>query len=301
MALSVDRVIGVGGLVLTLIGSGIAVVWPDKRLGWIFIAAGLLIFLFAVVWVVARWHARKEFEREQQANRPPLGNQAQTTEVAHGGIHVNVGTISQNADQHSVVAEHESPKAIEPIVIERGLAQIEPTKVDRYTGEVANLYRANSYDSNNSLADGEVAFAKFRRDDDAPVAWIDAKASIEFLNSKNELLYRVDKAYWWQKEDHHYDVASFRLGDTPKMIVALIGGEGQVFPYSGHYVAVNHVGRHTIKDFVLETREKPLTDKMYIVRVEIIGTRENQKRVKQSFDYDLTIEPKPEFKPRETA
>ncbi|HXI24045.1 MAG TPA: hypothetical protein VNG71_09220 [Pyrinomonadaceae bacterium] len=302
MAVSIDRAVAVGGVTIGLIGTGIVVLWPEKRwLGWVFIGLGLLIALLSIVWALAVWHARKEFEHEheQSAVARQQPNQTQNAEVARGGIHVNVGTISQNADQRSTVAKHRPQQSIQPVVIERGLAQIESTKIDRTTGEVANLYRSSSYDPNNSLVDGEVAFAKFRRDDEAPISWIDAKANIEFLNSQRELLYRVDKAYWWQTEDHHHDVTSFRLGDTQRMIVALIGGDGQVFPYSGHYVAVQRVGLTMIKEFVLDTRETPLTDRAYIVRIEIIGTRDNQRRVKQSFDYDLMIEPKPVFKARE--
>src|SRR5258708_7191598 len=197
MALSVDRAVGVGGLVLTLIGSGIAVIWPDKRLGWFFIAAGLLIFLFAVVWVVARWHARKEFDREHEepaSRRSPT--QTQSTEVAHGGIYVNVGTISQNAEQRLSAAEQSQQYDLQSIVIKPGLSSIESTKLDRYSGEVANLYRSVSDDPNANLVDCEVVFAKFRRADESPLEWINAKANIEFYNSKGELLYRVDRAYW---------------------------------------------------------------------------------------------------------
>jgi len=56
MTASLDRTIGVGGIVIGLVGSGIVVLWPNKRwLGWVLIAVGLIIGLVAIaVWVIAR-------------------------------------------------------------------------------------------------------------------------------------------------------------------------------------------------------------------------------------------------------
>src|SRR5882672_842299 len=90
----------VASLVLGTAGTGIAILWPTHRaVGWAFLIAAGAIGIIAVVWALARWHARKEFEREhereQPASRlPPI--QTQSTDVAHDGINVNVGTISQN-------------------------------------------------------------------------------------------------------------------------------------------------------------------------------------------------------------
>jgi len=293
-------------MAIGLIGSAILYLWPDKRWpGWATMALGVAILFGAILWEMARHFTLKEFNRQHPALPSALPSQQLThtanthnefkpTNTFQPTVNVSVPVSQTNNQKFSAVTELNT----QPVVIECGLAHVEATKIDRETGEVANLYRVRSYDPNNSLVDGEVAFAKFRRDDEAPISWIDAKASIEFLNTQNKLLYRVDKAYWWQTEGHHHDVASFRLGDTQKMIVALIGSDGQVFPYAGHYVAVGSVGHTTFKEFVLETRESPLPHKTFIVHVEIVGIRENQRRVKQSFDYDLTIEPKPEFKPR---
>jgi hypothetical protein len=76
VALSIDRAVGVGGITVGLIGSGIVVVWPDKRwLGWIVIGLGLLIAAFAVVWALAGWHARKEFERDRSISSAHLAQQ----------------------------------------------------------------------------------------------------------------------------------------------------------------------------------------------------------------------------------
>lgn len=56
MTASLDRTIGIGGIVIGLVGSGIVVLWPDKRwLGSVLIAVGLIIGLVALaVWVIAR-------------------------------------------------------------------------------------------------------------------------------------------------------------------------------------------------------------------------------------------------------
>ncbi len=56
MTVSVDRTIGIGGIVIGLIGTGIVILWPNKRwLGWAFIALGLLIALVAIaMWAVIR-------------------------------------------------------------------------------------------------------------------------------------------------------------------------------------------------------------------------------------------------------
>jgi uncharacterized protein (DUF58 family) len=65
--MSIDRAIGVGGVSIGLIGTGIVALRPDKRwLGWAFIALGLLIALFAIVWAAAVRHARKELEKTQK-------------------------------------------------------------------------------------------------------------------------------------------------------------------------------------------------------------------------------------------
>jgi hypothetical protein len=48
-----------GGYYHWAIGSGLIVVWPNKRwLGWMFIAIGTLIALLVAVWTVAVWHAK---------------------------------------------------------------------------------------------------------------------------------------------------------------------------------------------------------------------------------------------------
>lgn len=51
-----DRTIAIGGIVISLVGSGILVLWPDKRwLGWVLIAVGVLIGLIALVtWTITR-------------------------------------------------------------------------------------------------------------------------------------------------------------------------------------------------------------------------------------------------------
>jgi hypothetical protein len=56
MTASLDRTIGVGGIVITLVGTGIVVLWPNKRwLGGLFIALGAAIALVAiVVWALAK-------------------------------------------------------------------------------------------------------------------------------------------------------------------------------------------------------------------------------------------------------
>jgi hypothetical protein len=299
MAISIDRAVGVGGVSVSLIGTGIVVLWPDKRwLGWVFIGLGMFIAVLAMVWALARWHTRQEFERKDQNLLQPLAKPAAHVEATHGGVHVNVGTISQHADQHSSIPEPQPQQNIQRVLIEPGLAQIEHTKTDRYTGEVANLYRSTSDDPDNILVDTDVAFAKFRRDDDSPVPSVKAKATIEFLNPKGESCFTVDRAYWWAKDDEHGTGAWFGAGDTQKMIIALVGSEGRVFPYSGHYVAVDRVGLGFRQEFVLEPRDSPLTAKEYLVRIEITGTKDGVRRVKQSFEYDLIVRPRPEFKLR---
>jgi hypothetical protein len=65
--MSIDRTVGVGGVTIGLIGTGIVVLWPDKRwIGWVFIALGLLIAVLAIVWALAAHHTRRELEADQK-------------------------------------------------------------------------------------------------------------------------------------------------------------------------------------------------------------------------------------------
>jgi MFS superfamily sulfate permease-like transporter len=56
MTVSLDRTIAIGGVVIGLIGTGIVVLWSNKRwLGGVLVALGLIIALAAiVVWALTR-------------------------------------------------------------------------------------------------------------------------------------------------------------------------------------------------------------------------------------------------------
>src|SRR5437899_38528 len=61
--MSIDRTVGVGGVTIGLVGTGIVVLWPEKRwLGWVFIGLGLLIAFVSIAWTLAVWHTRKQLE-----------------------------------------------------------------------------------------------------------------------------------------------------------------------------------------------------------------------------------------------
>jgi hypothetical protein len=55
MTASLDRAIGIGGIVIGLVGTGIVVLWPNKRwLGTVFVGLGFAIAFVAIAWAVSR-------------------------------------------------------------------------------------------------------------------------------------------------------------------------------------------------------------------------------------------------------
>jgi hypothetical protein len=303
--MSVDRTLQVGGTVIGLIGGGLLLLFPNARwVGWSSVGLGVAVLVGATLWVVASRHGVSEYRLKHdvgtKAASPPVNQSlTQHAPITNTNNPVFAPVFAPNFNQSQSVPVQAQKPPSEPPQIEPGLAQIEKSKIDGHTFEVANLLRSATFDVNNSLIDADVAFAKFHRDDASLEPWVDVKAKIEFFNNKNESLFRVDRAHWWKKEGDHTDVVSFRAADTGKMIVALVGGDGRVLPYSGQYIKIDRFGFHDVSSFVLDMGDgRPLDNKEFIVRVELIGTRGGIRLLKKSFDYDLQVEPKPVFKLR---
>jgi hypothetical protein len=206
--------------------------------------------------------------------------------------------VVQMPHSETQAGTRQQPQTTKPPVLEARPAELLRTKVDINTLEVANLYTL-LHGSPREQAETYVAFAKFHRDaDGSEDAWVEVKGYAEFFDAKGDSLFIADKLFWWQKEGDHSTDESFRVGDTEKVIVAIVSGT-KVFPYSGHYVTVD---RHVIRDvteFVLETRDHPLEGEEFLVRVVLIGTKGERQTLKQSFDYYLSPHPKAAFKLKE--
>jgi hypothetical protein len=68
--MSIDKATGVGGVVLGLIGTGVAWLFPSQRwIGWLFLIAGLLVFAFAIGWAIASHHTTKQLAKEPASNK----------------------------------------------------------------------------------------------------------------------------------------------------------------------------------------------------------------------------------------
>src|SRR5436309_7293544 len=102
--MSVDRGLGVASLILGLAGTGIALLWPTHRwVGWAFLVGALSVAVLGGVWALARYQTIKEYG----SGRPsPAPLHSAYAEAVRGGIHLNVGTISQQATQQPMDAKY---------------------------------------------------------------------------------------------------------------------------------------------------------------------------------------------------
>lgn len=287
------------GVILALIGTGIQMRWPEQKwIGSVFIVAGVAVAFGVFIWALAIRYARKQMTSAASTHTVPPVKQhlSQHAPIANTNNPVFAPVFAPNFHQsqtqdQSARSRTEIPIAPSPVLF-KSTPRIERTKIDGYTFEIANLYAANS---DPGGMDADVIFVKFTRNDESPESFLNTIASIEFLSPAEESLFKIDRAYWWKSERYHSQDSGFRIGDTGKLIVAIVG-KSKVWPYSGEYITIRRIALTYIKQFILETKEHPLEEKQYVVRIELIGTVGGLVKFRKHFDYHLTLEPTREFK-----
>lgn len=277
--MSIDRAVGVGGVSVGLIGTGIVVLWPDKRwLGWVFIAVGSGIGVLAVVWALARWHTQREFENRHSSTPPVLLPAQQLTQspTINNSPTINVGPFTQSNQSEPRL---ETKEAVRP--------EVECT--DCYFVDAA-LSSRNALDSDGGQP-CEVAQADFYL---KPIPesdpWIELRTQFVFYNQRGGRLKRVADGVW--REQGHVIQMPLNIGDTKRLVIALTVGTDASF--SAYEYGQQHTGRPRflttgeVLHHVLAPKLVPLEASDLTVQVCLIGKYMNQLRLNQEFWFGLS-------------
>jgi hypothetical protein len=276
VSLSIDRAVGVGGVTVGLIGSGIVVLWPDKRwLGWVLIGLGLLIAAFAVVWALARWQARKEFERELPiASISPVRQQ-----------------LNQTASPHNEQRNEFSPK----IEIHQNQAQVQPTVEPRSFSEphiefTNPLIAPRTIDAWGRLqvANGpptvDVMLARFYFKPERSVPpYLFLKAHLSIADEEHVPIKARYDGTW----DGHSDSSFIRLGtaQTGVLVVALLPpanhNEGESILTWG-FEGLSADGGFASDNAMLRGRE-------FFLTIELVGKYQSDVVLHESLNFSLNV------------
>lgn len=258
---------------------------------------GLLVFVALSLLLRPKKSQEAQTEPAQQLNQSGIANAPHNEFNPHNEFKPTLVVHVPTAQP--LPSKRQQPRTTNPPALQARPARLDRIKIDAYSLEVANLY-TTLHEGGRKLTDVWVAFAKFHRDaDGSEDSWIDVRGYAEFFDTKGNSLFIADQIYWWQKEGDHKTSETFSVGDTEKLIVAIVGNK--VYPYSGHYVTVNRHGIHDVTKFVLETRDNPLEGSEFLVRIVLIGTASGRQALKQSFDYHLSAHPTAAFRLKEAT
>ncbi len=121
--MSLDRALQVGGVVVGLIGGGLAVVYPTKWAGLSLVGLGILVLLGATIWALASRHGVNEYKARQpitsapamaarKTKTPPVFQATANTRIVRYGFDLNAyllireqfySKLENPADDHNVV------------------------------------------------------------------------------------------------------------------------------------------------------------------------------------------------------
>jgi hypothetical protein len=221
MALSLDRSVGIGGVAIGLVGSGIVLLWPEKRwLGWVFISMGLLVALVAIVWALAVSHARKELEGKH-SNPAPIP----APQMPQSGIDFKPHIEVKPVFNHSQLQERPQEQSISE-------AKTVPPQL-----ECADRYFIQGIlsSSNRLVSDAGircmVAQADFYL---KPIPgsdpWIELRTQLLFYDKDgSQPLKRVSDGMWRETVNHIQ--MPLNTGDTRQLVVALYLGDAGFHTY----------------------------------------------------------------------
>lgn len=266
MALSIDRAVGVGGVVITLIGSGVAVLWPNRRLGWIFTGAGLFVFVLAMVWMLAKWQARKELEKERApvgAAVPAPSQHLTQTANPHDEFNpqnvVNVHVpVSQAQSQHQTQSQGQTVQHVN-LDFEAVRVNLDGVRIDPW-------FEIMNFPTDENSFQCQAAIVQIRRNlDDASIDWIDIRYRVE-LRAPGKAPILINEGRWLGK-CRGVRHCSFSIHETRTLAVALVG-EALATTYEGVYQDSEHPG---LKEFI--HAHQALDEPFYDVDLYLFGTK----------------------------
>jgi hypothetical protein len=211
--MSIDRAVGIGGVSIGLIGTGIVALWPDKRwLGWVLIGVGGLIAIVSIVWALAIRHARKQFKS------PPVGEKiasASLTQIANAHSEFNPkNEFSPKIEIHQ--NQSQAPTGPAPRTFAQPHIEFTNPALGMYVVDAFNRLQRVNTDPNTM-----VMLARFYYKPERNVPpYLFVKAHISIADAQgNPIKARYDGVW-----DGHYDSATIRFGtaETYSLVVALL-------------------------------------------------------------------------------
>lgn len=288
--MSIDRTVGVGGVTIGLIGTGIVVLWPDKRwLGWVFIGLGLLIAVLSIVWALAEWHARKEFEARPSPASIPT---PQITQNAQISPNINITPVfapnfnqsqTQEQSQTQTIAE-EKPKPS---------PEVECTDCYFTDGIVSGSNRlVDAHYIGQETERCKVAQADFYLKPIAGTApWVELRTQLVFwdTNATNRLK-RVSDGVWREQGSHIQ--MPLNTTDTRRLVIALALAKTGFNSYEyaqqplrrRMYTTSGGVRTHT-----LAPKVEPLNAKAFTVQVFLVGKYLDEAILNQEFWFSVSF------------
>lgn len=276
----------IGGIALSFILSAVTALFAfDSNVPWWASLLILGLMFYALANGAYRFIEAVQKHNEPKTDRELAGSPPSAyAEAVRGGINVNVGTISQRADQRLIIdqeAAFAARYANTKIDLQCIAAKVEDVELTQWH-EIA------------ARPDGEgipakAAIATFRRNPDEPTLdWIDIRTQIEFRAPGQEPIL-IPEGRWLGYQVTH---AAFKIQSVKRLGVALMK-KGQAFTYEGPFEDTGHYG---IQVFRAEFRE--LTEPFYDVEIHLFGTKQRYEvTVNEKMLFELLV-PEGIFRPK---
>jgi len=163
--MSIDRAVGVGGVSIGLIGTGIVALWPDKRwLGWVFIGVGVFIAVLSVVWALAVRYAHKQFESSAVEKAAPSQRLTQHAPITNTNNPIFAPVFAPNFTQSQSQSQHAKVERVatrDPVFECRG-TRFRRYGLDTQTGKlIREQYDGDPSQVYDHIKFVEVALARF--------------------------------------------------------------------------------------------------------------------------------------------